>query len=132
MASNHEVIKWKVITDWTKSKRGRLYCCNQGMATPIDREHPIWFGPLKRNFKGFPDLFGFNKIPLAGPRFCTVEVKTKAYPTISEAQKRVMTELIKSFGVDCYIAKEFEERYKLYLFIPDESKRGYRLEEVEM
>ena len=130
MASAHESIKWKVIQDWTTQGKGRLYCCNQALAIPWEDfkkgiEHPKWFGPLKRKFKGFPDTFGFERMELtkdyaglygndkrddAGdfefPIFCTVEVKT-IDDDLSADQIKTITAL-KAMGVRCYIAKETE------------------------
>lgn len=126
MSSRHEAIKWKVLADWTKQRRGRLYCMNQGLAYPVRKTqsgdmipgpHPLWFGPLKMKFKGFPDNFGFETeifydYPVTGavrkvPIFCTVEVKT-INDDLSADQKRVMRFLI-SVGVRCYIAKETKD-----------------------
>jgi len=79
VADRHELIKWSVITEWSASGKGRLYCMNQGLAVawkdfehaleiaikaksfkPLKSLFPIWFGPLKIRFKGFSDLFGFE------------------------------------------------------------------------
>ena len=115
MADRHEQIKWDVIKLWTEEKRGRLYCVNQGMATPLNGNHPIWFGPLKRVFKGMPDTMGFeymtvykNKKPdtksIRVPVFCVVEIKTRN-DNLSVHQKRVIRFLV-SIGALCYVAKE--------------------------
>lgn len=115
MADRHESIKWDVIKSWTEEKRGRLYCVNQGMATPLNGTHPIWFGPLKRVFKGFPDIFGFEYKTyhyydnyqykeIRVPVFCVIEVKTRN-DNLSKHQKRVMGFLV-SIGAFVYIAKE--------------------------
>ena len=121
MASLHETIKWQVISDWSVKDRGRLYCMNQGMAVPINGDNPIWFGPLKRKFKGFPDLFGFELVvdfshlkPV--PIFTVIEVKTKAYSKLSANQKRFM-EYIESIGGRCYVAMEAD------------NEKGYTLKE---
>lgn len=118
MASKHETIKWQVISDWSVDGRGRLYCMNQGMAIPIHGDNPIWFGPLKRTFKGFPDLFGFEYGGWADdvPIFTLIEVKTKAYPRLSKHQKLVMN-FIKSIGGRCYVAMEAD------------NEKGYTLKE---
>lgn len=151
MADKHQKIVWQIITDWTKHKKGRLYCCNQGLAFParkdkngetVPSQFPLWFGPLKRKFKGFPDLFGFEMeiesdwVPPVSrgeyPRFTTVEVKTKNDP-IRKDQIRVMTGLVEDFGCNCYIAKENEEGYSMFLFVPNKYiKRGYKLEKVKI
>lgn len=147
MADRHELIKWKVITDWTAQGRGRLYCMNQGLAFPARKDNngntvparfPIWFGPLKRKFKGFPDTFGFEFNYECGYKkrhpthfidcdsechncneadvftnFCTVEVKTIG-DIVRPDQRRVMNEL-KKMGVRCYVAWEVDgdELYRL-------------------
>lgn len=120
MADLHETIKWKVISEWSVTGRGRLYCMNQGMATPLNGNHPIWFGPLKRKFKGFPDLFGFE-FEVSGdsqkfPVFTVIEVKTKSYPTLSKNQKEFMKYIV-SIGGRAYVAME------------DDSEKGYSLKE---
>lgn len=122
MANSHESIKWKLITYWTESGRGRLYCMNQGLAFPAREDgngnikpakFPLWFGPLKRKFKGFSDTFGFEYYSFGHmsyetvPCFCTVEVKTKN-DDLSKDQIRVMT-FLKSVGVRCYVAREAED-----------------------
>lgn len=126
MASKHEQIKWNLITDWSQKGRGRLYCMNQGMATPLDGDNPIWFGPLKMKFKGFPDLVGFEfktvKYPPTTedeiwdsetfPIYTVIEVKTKAYPTLSAAQKRYMNYAV-SIGARAYVAMETDDGYEL-------------------
>lgn len=116
MGSRHEVIKWTLISDWSVAGRGRLFCMNQGMAVPIGRDNPIWFGPLKRKFKGFPDLFGFELIeeeirPIqyvvdrkTYPIFTLIEVKTRN-DTIKKHQRRFLTECLR-FGIRVYIAWE--------------------------
>lgn len=111
MASAHESIKWKVIQDWTTQGKGRLYCCNQGLAIPWEDfkkgiEHPKWFGPLKRKNKGYPDTYGFERVD-GKCIYCVVEVKTLGYPNLSKEQRRVMSAL-SAMGVRCYIAKETE------------------------
>jgi len=119
MADLHEEIKWKVISEWSVKDRGRLYCMNQGMATPLNGNHPIWFGPLKRKFKGFPDLFGFafdEEIGMRSPIFTVIEVKTKSYSTLSKHQKIFMKYII-SIGGRAYVAME------------DDSEKGYSLKE---
>ena len=121
MASKHEIIKWKVITDWSVQRKGRLYCMNQGLATPIYGDTPLWFGPLKRKFKGFSDLFGFSfysesdNHEVIFPVFTVIEVKTKN-DTLSKEQKLFLT-YIKSIGGFAYVAWE------------SENEKGYTLEE---
>lgn len=129
MASKHEALKWKVITDWSVSGRGRLYCMNQGMAYPMRKnevgdnvpaEFPLWFGPLKRKFKGFPDTFGFefgDAYIGSGtlPIYCVVEVKTKK-DRLSKDQKAYLNYAV-SIGARAYVAME------------DDSKKGYNLTE---
>jgi hypothetical protein len=116
VAGNHEAIKWQVISDWTTSGRGRLYCMNQGMATPVHGDNPIWFGPLKQKFKGFPDLFGFELIeeeirPIGYvvdrrtyPIFTVIEVKT-ANDRIKPKQRDFMNWAV-SQGIRAYVAWE--------------------------
>lgn len=121
MSTVHENLKWTVISDWTAQKRGRLYCMNQGLAFParcvngnmVPSDTPLWFGPLKRKFKGFPDTFGFELVD-GTPVFCTVEVKTKN-DDLSPDQKAVTSYLV-SQGVHCYLAKETDDGYKLTRF----------------
>ena len=113
MAGRHEHIKWCVIRNWSEKQRGRLYCMNQGMAIPINGDNPIWFGPLKRKFKGFPDLFGFEKCTfyyydnyqyrkIIVPVFTVIEVKVPP-DTVRPVQKAVISALVK-FGCRAYIA----------------------------
>ena len=115
MADRHQIIVDAVGVEWTSTQRGRLYNSPQGLAVPIGATHPIWYGPLKRRFRGFPDKFGFeyaiyytapNKgaIKIKVPVFCTVEIKTRG-DSLSVHQKRIMKMLV-SFGVRCYVAKE--------------------------
>lgn len=110
MASKHEVIKWSLISDWSKEGKGRLYCMNQGLATPLHGDQPIWFGPLKRKFKGFSDTFGFTFYPatdkreVSFPVFTVVEIKTKN-DTVKKAQKDFLS-FVKSIGGYAYIAWE--------------------------
>jgi len=128
MASKHEALKWKVISDWSVSGRGRLYCMNQGMAYPMRKDEagnnvpadfPLWFGPLKRKFKGFPDTFGFEfvEIDFSGPDvpvYCVVEVKLKK-DRLSEHQKAYLDYCVQ-IGARAYVAKE------------DDTAAGYSLE----
>ena len=111
MADKHEQIKWQLITDWSVQGKGRLYCMNQGMAIPLQGETPIWFGPLKRKFKGFTDTFGYEKIN-GLPIYAVVEVKTLAYPKLSKDQKLYMNH-VKKEGGKAYIAMETKEGYEL-------------------
>lgn len=107
MASKHEKICWSVIEHWTIQRRGRLHFCRQGMAVPLRGRFPIWFGPLKRNFKGFPDLFGFEfdqKTQL--PVFCLVEVKTESHPRLSVHQMQRL-EYYQGVGGMSYVAREY-------------------------
>lgn len=116
MASVHEVIKWKLISDWSVEKRGRLYCMNQGMATPLHGENPIWFGPLKRKFRGFPDTFGFSWVKFDGKRvpvFTGIEVKTRN-DDLSKDQKDKLT-MIVNFGGFAYVAWEADNEKGYYL-----------------
>ena len=121
MANKHQLIQQRVIMDWTKNKRGRLYNCSQGLFIPwAERKYidpvPRWIGPLSKKFKGFPDTFGyeietFYDYPVDGavrtvPIFCVVEVKTKN-DDLSKDQIRVMNFLL-SVGVRCYVAREAE------------------------
>ncbi len=135
MASKHEEIKHKLFAEWTKESRGRLYSSSQGLAYPVIQgpdgikpsDYPIWFGPLNRKFKGFPDSFGFEndlffdtseKRLIRVPVFCTVEVKTKG-DKVKKDQKETMNWLI-SQGARCYVAWE------------DDSKNcGFHLEKWE-
>lgn len=119
MSQRHESIKWDIIAHWTATGRGRLYCMNQGLAIPWESYNrglfrPIWFGPLRRTFKGFPDTFGFELIN-GVPVFCTVEIKTKN-DKVKPRQKIVMNQLTR-FGVRCYVGWEDENM-----------QRGFRLE----
>ena len=115
LASKHEAILWSVISDWTAQRRGRLYKMTQGLAVPVNGETPIWFGPLKRKFKGFPDLFGFE-IERVGvdfaflqdvPVFCVVEVKTSG-DRIKPNQKIYLNWAITQ-GIRAYVAREAPE-----------------------
>ena len=124
MASLHEKILWAVISDWTAQRRGRLYKMTQGLAVPVNMETPIWFGPLKRKFKGFPDLFGFE-IESIGvdfaflqdvPVFCVVEVKTSG-DRIKPNQKIYLDWAITQ-GIRAYVARE-----------DNDQPSGYQLEE---
>lgn len=119
MSSRHEVIKWKLISDWSVEKRGRLYCMNQGMATPLHGENPIWFGPLKRKFKGFSDTFGFeyenSKMGMRLPVFTVIEVKTRN-DDLSKDQRDFL-DYIKSTGGNAYVAWEAD------------NEKGYHLQE---
>lgn len=126
MANVHEEIKWKVITDFTKEKRGRLYCSSSGLAI-LWADYmagifiPKWFGPLKRKFKGFPDTMGFEYYSFGHmsyetlPIFCVVEVKTKG-DSVKPAQRRVLS-FLSSIGARVYIAWEAD------------NERGYILKE---
>lgn len=121
MASKHEAIVWAVISDWTAQGRGRLYKMTQGLAVPVGRDTPIWFGPLKRKFKGFPDLFGFEHIsptafPATMPIFTIIEVKT-AGDRIKPEQRDYLNFAITQ-GIRAYVARE-----------DNEQASGYRLEE---
>lgn len=119
MASKHELIKWAVIKEWTETGRGRLYCMNQGLATPFNGTSPIWFGPLKRKFKGFPDTFGFDRENnFEVPVYCVLEVKTIGHPKLSKEQKMYLNYVI-SIGGRAYVAME------------DRSEKGYFIKEWE-
>jgi hypothetical protein len=136
VANKHEIIAWKIVSDWTADNRGRLYFCRYGLAFPAQNgpdgvkpaDNPIWFGPLKRNFKGFPDLFGFEwdilyqthkHLNTEISAFTTLEVKTKN-DRIRPDQRRVMNQLA-TMGVRCYVGWE-----------DDGEERGYRIERLEI
>lgn len=100
----------------------------QGLAVPVGRETPIWFGPLKQKFKGFPDLFGFEvfRTEISGPFntvlgirdtpvFTVVEVKTKN-DRVKPAQRRYLDWAVTQ-GIGAYVA------------IEDDSEAGYELKE---
>ncbi len=131
MASKHEVIKWAVITDWSLQRKGRLYCMTQGLAYPVTRddkgntvpaEFPLWFGPLKRKFKGFPDTFGFEFCDyhyydnyqykeIRVPVFTVVEMKTKN-DSLRPGQKDYLNYCV-SIGGRAYVAREVDSGYEL-------------------
>ena len=107
MASRHEIIKDRVILDWTQEGKGRLFSSSQAMATPIGSDHPVWFGPMSRKAsKGWPDLYGYEWID-GTPVFCTVEVKT-INDGIKPDQKKKMN-ILTRHGCRCYVAQEREE-----------------------
>lgn len=125
MATKHEKVCWAVIEHWTQTQRGRLFFCRQGMAVPLRGRLPIWFGPLKRNYKGFPDLFGYEYVHIYHgrdktilPVFCLVEVKTKAHPTLSEDQKQKLQYNL-GIGGKSYVAREYV------------NELGFRIEEYK-
>jgi hypothetical protein len=125
MASKHEEIKRKVMIDWTREGRGRLYQMTSGLAVPVGSDHPIWYGPTpSKRFKGFSDLFGFEKIIalfLHGRAiyslFCVIEIKTKS-DKIKPDQKRFLDSMV-DFGVLAYVAIEAE------------NEKGYELKKWE-
>ena len=112
MGSKHEQIQETVLQSWSVDKRGRLFNCRQGLATPFRGEFPIWFGPLTPKFKGHPDLYGWEIIN-GLPIFCFIEVKTLAYSKLSDGQKTFMS-YAKSIGCRCYIAMESRVEGELY------------------
>lgn len=124
MAGKHEQIQEQLLIDWSVSKRGRLYNCRQGLATPYGSEVPIWFGPLKRTFHGFPDTFGFEFQEWEGelkgmvgyhmiPIYGVIDVKTIAAPYLSKDQKNYMG-YIRSIGGFAYVAMESKKEGELY------------------
>jgi hypothetical protein len=82
----------------------------QGLAVPVNGEHPLWFGPLKRNFKGFSDLFGFEVQEMETtsfdleylPIFTVVEVKTPG-DRIRPEQRRFLDSMT-GFECNAYVA----------------------------
>lgn len=84
---------------------------NQGMATPLNGNSPIWFGPLKRKFKGFPDIFGYERIN-GKPIYTVIEVKTKSYSKLSKEQKLYFNHIVEEGG-RAYIAMESSDGYIL-------------------
>ena len=139
MASKHEEIKRKVMIDWTRKGRGRLYQMTSGLAVPVGSDHPIWYGPTpSKRFKGFSDLFGFENILTPSgflwygfgkkkttpeslkhyiPFFCVIEIKTKN-DIIKPDQKRFLDSIV-DFGVLAYVA------------IETENEKGYELKKWE-
>lgn len=109
--------------DWSKENRGRLWENDNGTAyvgektgdfakaqeLGIKLSNPKY---IKYGLKpGSSDLIGFefiNGIPI----FCSVEVKTKAYPRLSDDQKKWLY-LNKMSGCRVYIARESENGYDL-------------------
>ena len=123
MAGKHEVIVEQVIMSFSLEKRGRLYKMKQGLAVPINSDAPVWFGPLTRKFKGFPDIFGFEFMTYSVydlyqykevkvPVFCAIEVKTKSYSKLSDGQKDFLNYVVQ-IGGRAYVARETDSGYDL-------------------
>jgi len=102
----------RIVRDWSKNRKGRLYFMRQGKARALNSDAVIDFGPLK-NLKGFPDLFGFEfkevsiyedyqyktiKVPV----FCVVEVKTPG-DKVRPHQVDFLDSAVK-FGTHAYLA----------------------------
>lgn len=138
MADKHEQIVEQVRQDWSKSERGRLFKNNNGTAwwgkiignlnlknnaLLIEFPKKITFG-LK---KGSSDLIGWEyvKIPTVDivnvqlkysniivPITCSIEIKTKAYPTLTSEQKKWLNNIV-NIGGRGYVARETDDGYEL-------------------
>ncbi len=82
----------------------------QGMAIPINGNHPVDFGA---GLKGFSDLFGFTIIN-GRPVFTVIEVKTKQDNI--KPEQRLFLDYMVSIKAETFLARE------------DDSPEGYRLE----
>jgi len=127
MADKHELIVRNIITSWSVNRRGRLYKMMQGTFKALYSDAIIRVSPYPGSRqKGFPDIFGFEFIPYCYydnhqykekmiPVYCVIEVKTFAYPTVSDDQKNYLN-YCNSIGGRAYLARE------------DNSREGYKLE----
>lgn len=123
MANSHEILKIKVMQDWSRAHRGRLFIMNQGLAVPVHSKNPMWFGPFPNRKKGFPDLFGYEYDKDGVPVFSTVEIKTSG-DRLRPGQKNIMT-ILTAAGCRCYVCKGTEGDYKETRWTETELKGDY-------
>jgi hypothetical protein len=128
MSKKHEEIVEQIILDWSREKRGRLFKNHQGTAwigkplntnkkNAIVLEYPkkITFGltPGSSDLIGFEFVDGSNDIyENIVPIICSIEVKTKASPKITDDQKDWLNYITK-IGGRAYLAEENEDNYLL-------------------
>ncbi len=115
MADRHEIILLQVLLDWSKTKRGRLYKMMQGTFRALHSDAIIRVSPYPKKQDGFPDLFGFeydNRYMKPVPVYCLVEVKTKAYGKLTEAQIDHLNYCVQ-IGGRGYVARESGDSYEL-------------------
>lgn len=133
MSSKHETIVNQIIQDWSKSGRGRLFKNNVGTAwwgktSNTDKQGAILIEFAKKITYGLPvgssDLIGWQmceyelNIPVMPmekfivPIICSIEVKTKAYPTLSKEQILWLNNIV-NIGGRAYVARETDDGYDL-------------------
>lgn len=129
MADTHEKIVQQIILDWSHTGRGRLFKNHQGTAwigkpaatnkrgaLLLDHASKITFG-LKI---GSSDLIGWEMMeyvlnepvvkvkPFIVPLICSIEVKTKAHPKLSQEQIDWLNNII-DIGGRAYVARESDD-----------------------
>lgn len=127
MSKIHEQIVDMVILQWSREGRGRLFKNHNGTAyrgkkisdhfKNNERIMSLSFATIIKYGlgNGTSDLIGWEYVD-GSPIFCCVEVKTKAYPTISKDQKYWLNNILAIGGMP-YIAKENNNGYNLNKWI---------------
>lgn len=128
MADKHKQIEDQIIQDWTISGRGRMFSNPTGQAwlgKVCDTNKP---GVVLLEFArkipygldlGSSDLIGREYVEyeltdsyMTIPIFCSIEVKTKAKPTLTTKQKEWLNSVV-SEGGRGYVAMETDDGYEL-------------------
>jgi len=130
MSTRHEEIVSKIILDWSKDNRGRLFKNHQGQAwtgkthSVIGDKFALMLEyPRKITFGlavGSSDLIGWEYISFIDldgntiriPVFCSIEVKTKASPKLTMEQI-LWVNNIANIGGRAYTAREKDDGYFL-------------------
>jgi hypothetical protein len=115
VASKHEIIVQALQTDFSVHRRGRLYKMMQGTFRDMHSDKVIRISPYPKKRDGFPDLFGFEYAPFCGvkiPVYCLIEVKTIAYPKLSQGQIDHLNYCVQ-IGGRAYVAREYCDSYEL-------------------
>lgn len=123
MASKHEVIVQAVQSDFSVQRKGRLFKMMQGTFRALHSEAIIRVSPYPAKNDGYPDLTGFEYMPYSYfenhqykekrvPVYCLCEVKTYAYPKLSEGQIDHLNYCVQ-IGGRAYVARESDRGYDL-------------------
>jgi hypothetical protein len=124
MSKRHEEIVDQVILDWSGLDRGRIFKNHQGTAwigKPMQttkKDAIILKYPQKITFgmsPGSSDLIGWEMICIGEyivPLICSIEVKTKASPKLTDEQINWLNN-IKEIGGRAYVARETDDGYDL-------------------
>ena len=112
MADRHEIIVQAVQTDFSVSRRGRLFKMMQGTFRALHSDAIIRVSPYPKKQNGYPDLTGFEYNSDGIPVYCLVEVKTLKYSKLTQEQQDHLNYCVQ-IGGRAYVARESGDTYIL-------------------